>query len=200
MLESSKQLMCAADWNDELTGNQLFATLYNELHRLAHCELNRVGGRVSISATTLLHEFYLRIYDQEDLSFPDRGRFLAYAARAMRGLIIDATRRRAALKYGGAFAITRLDTNHDEDIPDESELMRIDEALKTLETLDPPLAELVDLRYFCGLSLAAIGALRGVTERSVQRQWQKARLLLFNLLTHDDVPSAKAQSRTNRAP
>jgi RNA polymerase sigma factor (TIGR02999 family) len=188
MPEFSEQLICASAWNDEPTGDRLFATLYHELHRLAHLELNRGGGRLSISATTLLHEFYLSIYDRDGMSFPDRGRFLAYAARAMRGLIIDATRRRRALKHGGAFSITRLDTNHDEDIPDESELMRIDEALNTLETLDPPLAELVDLRYFCGLSLAAIGAMRGVTERSIQRQWTKARLLLFNLLTHDDVP------------
>jgi DNA-directed RNA polymerase specialized sigma24 family protein len=106
----------------------------------------------------------------------------------MRGLIVDATRRHCALKRGGGFAITRLSTNHDEGVADQQEIARIDEALQELASVDPTLVELVDLKYFSGLSLAEIGTLRGVTERSMQREWRKARLLLFNLLTSGEVP------------
>lgn len=171
-----------ADREDLSAQDQLFAALYKELHQLAHRELNRGGGQLSMSTTTLLHEIYLNLSNREGISFPDRGRFLAYAARAIRGFIIDASRRRRALKRGGGFVITSLETNHEE-VADEQELVRIDEALEALAQLDPPLAELVDLKYFCGLTLAEIGALRGVTERTMQREWQKARVLLFSLLT-----------------
>jgi RNA polymerase sigma factor (TIGR02999 family) len=169
------------------TNKELFATLYHELHRLAQHELNRDGGRPAISAMTLLHEFYLSFSDR-DTHFPDKSRFFAYAARAMRGLIVDATRRHCALKRGGGFAITRLSTNYDEGVPDQKEVSRIDEALEELASVDPALVELVDLKYFSGLSLEEIGALRGVTERTMQREWKKARLLLFGLLTGDESP------------
>jgi RNA polymerase sigma factor (TIGR02999 family) len=179
-------LVAAADRDDRAAREQLFAALYHELHQLAHRALNRSGGHLTISTTTLLHEAYLNVSGREGVCFPDRGRFLAYAARAIRGLIIDASRRRHALKRGGGFAITRLDTNHERDLPDEQQLTRLDEALEELAELDRTLAELVDLRYFCGLSLAEIAALRGVSERTMQREWEKARLLLFNLLTESD--------------
>jgi RNA polymerase sigma factor (TIGR02999 family) len=166
-----------------VTREQLFATLYRELKRLAQRELHRKGGPVQIGRTTLLHEFYLSLSERDDLSFPDRGRFLAYAARAMRGLIIDAARHRYRLKRGGGFAITRLDTHDELSIPEDTELTRISEALETIQTLEPALAELVDLKYFCGLSLAEIASLRRVSERTAQRDWEKARLLLSKLLT-----------------
>jgi DNA-directed RNA polymerase specialized sigma24 family protein len=119
------------------------------------------------------------------LSFPNPGGFLAYAAQAMRGHIVDATRRGLAVKRGRDFVITGLHTGLLEEIPDEGYLMRIDEAQKALWDIDASLGELVDLKYFCGLSLAEIAALRGVTERTMQREWHRARLLLFNLLGDD---------------
>jgi RNA polymerase sigma factor (TIGR02999 family) len=168
---------------NELAKERLFAGLYHELHRLAQRALRRDGRLLPISATTLLHESYLSVSKAD---FADSQRFLAYAARTMRGLIIDETRRRRALKYGGAFVITSLDEEfeHDreESSPDDHELLRINDALDELEAKDAHLAELVQLRYFCGLSLAQIGVLRGVTQRTVQRQWDKARLLLFDML------------------
>lgn len=177
------------DQTDEnsLAKEQLFAGLYQELHRLAHRALRRDGCRLPISATTLLHESYLSVSKGD---FADSQRFLAYAARTMRGLIIDATRRRRALKYGGAFVITSFDSDSAPDLtsdaegatPQEHQLIRINDALDELEVKDPALAELVQLRYFCGLSLAQIGVLRGVTQRTVQRQWEKARLMLFDML------------------
>ena len=172
-----------------LEKERLFAGLYHELHRLAQRALRRDGRLLPISATTLLHESYLSVSKAD---FADSQRFLAYAARTMRGLIIDETRRRRALKYGGAVVITSFDSgpesvlesNHAESTPHEHELIRIDDALEALASKDPALAEIVQLRYFCGLSLAQIGVLRGVTQRTVQRQWEKARLLLFDMLKH----------------
>jgi RNA polymerase sigma factor (TIGR02999 family) len=171
---------------------RLFADLYHELHRLAQRELRRDGRLLPISATTLLHESYLSV---SKVDFADSQRFLAYAARTMRGLVIDATRRRRALKYGGAFVMTSFEadllSDHEESATHEHDLIRINDALEELEAKDSALAELVQLRYFCGLSLAQIGALRGVTQRTVQRQWEKARLLLFYMLKHprEGVPS-----------
>jgi RNA polymerase sigma factor (TIGR02999 family) len=169
--------------DSELAKERLFAGLYHELHRLAQRALRRDGRLLPISATTLLHESYLSVSKAD---FADSQRFLAYAARTMRGLIIDETRRRRALKYGGAFVITSLDEESEADQDDspasDDELLRINDALAELEAKDPALAELVQLRYFCGLSLQQIGVLRGVTQRTVQRQWDKARLLLFDML------------------
>jgi RNA polymerase sigma factor (TIGR02999 family) len=168
---------------NEIAKERLFAGLYDELHRLAQRALRRDGRLLPISATTLLHESYLSVAKHD---FKDSQRFLAYAARTMRGLIIDETRRRRALKHGGAFVITSLDADsendHEETSEYDRELLRINDALDELEAKDPALAELVQLRYFCGLSLAQIGVLRGVNQRTVQRQWDKARLLLFDML------------------
>ena len=162
-----------------LAKERLFAGLYHELHRLAQRALRRDGRLLTISATTLLHESYLSV---SKVQFSDTQRFLAYAARTMRGLIIDATRRRRALKYGGAFVISGFASDTEASMADEHEIISVNDALEELTSKDPELAELVQLRYFCGLSLAEIGALRGVTQRTVQRQWEKARLLMFDML------------------
>lgn len=174
-----------ADLDDKLSPEQLFSSLYAELHRMAHRELTRNGARFSISTTTLLHEAYLNVTNRKDIRFADSRALLAYAGRVMRNLIVDAARRRRALKRGGEFVITHFDTVHEQDVPDAQELGRLDEALQALELIDPQLAELVDLRYFCGLSFAEIGALQELSGRTVQRHWEKARLLLFSLLTKD---------------
>jgi RNA polymerase sigma factor (TIGR02999 family) len=160
---------------------RLFAALYAELHRLAQYHLQRNAG-TPISPTTLLHETYLGM--GVDAVFPDRGRFMGYASRVMRGLIIDFTRQRRAQKRGAQFEITQLDSQLDNQIPAESDeeqkrLVQLSEALDELTARDPRLAEVVDLKYFCGFSLTDIAAMRGVALRTVQRDWDKARLFLF---------------------
>jgi RNA polymerase sigma factor (TIGR02999 family) len=165
---------------------ELFASLYAELRRLADRELRRHAG-ASVSPTTLVHEVYLNLAEREPRSFPDRARFLAYAARAMRGLIIDCARSRQTLKRGAGFHITRLSTQNNEVAADGEELSRLSTALDQLAAVDPRLAEVVDLKYFCGLSFAEIAALRGDSERTVQRDWEKARLLLYRELI--DTPA-----------
>jgi RNA polymerase sigma factor (TIGR02999 family) len=167
----------------------LFASLYRELHNLAHRALKRGGNHLAISTTTLPHEAYINLNHRErSATFPSQGGFLAYAARAMRGLIVDATRRGLAVKRGRGFMITSLHTGLIEGIADERYLMRIDEALQALWEIDSSLAELVDLKYFCGLSLTQIGALRDSSERTMQREWQRTRLLLVDLLDEGSGP------------
>jgi RNA polymerase sigma factor (TIGR02999 family) len=157
---------------------ELFATSYAELRRLAQRELQRFPG-MGVSATTLVHEAYLNLADRQGVSFAEQGKFLGYTARAMRGLLIDFARRQQALKRGAGFAITQLSTKIGEEVADAAELARLSDALDELARLDPRLAEVVDLKYFCGFSFAEIAHLRQMSERTVQRDWEKARLLLF---------------------
>ena len=171
----------AADRGDAATAQQLFASLYRELHRLAQRQLHRNASGATLGATTLLHEAYLDLAGG-DASFPDRARFFAYAARAMRGLIIDYVRERHALKRGGAFHLTTLDTHVEDAVPELAEMTQLNDALAELAAADGPLAELVDLKFFCGFSFAEIAGFRGVSERTVQRDWAKARLYLHNSL------------------
>jgi RNA polymerase sigma factor (TIGR02999 family) len=172
----------SAERGDAAAAEALFSALYTELHRLARRELGRRGGQVTLSATTLLHEAYIKMSDRDDVAFPDRPRFMAYAARVMRSLIIDHVRRRHARKRGAQFEITALETTVADQIADEQELQRISDALDELAKIDSALAEIVDLKFFCGFSFADIAAMRDVSERTIQRQWEKARIYLHRAI------------------
>jgi RNA polymerase sigma factor (TIGR02999 family) len=158
-----------------------FAALYSDLRQLAERQLRRNAG-AAISPTTLLHEAYLDMSGKEAV-FPDRERFIGYAARVMRGLIIDMVRERRALKRGAAFHITQLPTELGVSDTDEIALARLSDALDELATHDERLAEVVDLKYFCGYTFEDIAAQRGTSKKTVQRDWEKARVLLFRQLT-----------------
>jgi RNA polymerase sigma factor (TIGR02999 family) len=155
------------------------------LHRLARRELARQGARGSLSVSTLLHEAYLDISARSGISFPDQARFMGYAARVMRGLIIDHARSRSAMKRGGEFQITSLEIDIAGERADAAELSAISDALDQLEKIEPELAEVVDLKFFCGLSFGEIAALHKVSERTVQRRWEKARIYLRHSLSAD---------------
>ncbi len=176
------QLVARAEAGDPAARDALFATLYAELHRLAQSHLHRSGGRLTLGTTTLLHEVYLDLARRDARAFPDRARFLGYASRAMRGLIIDYVRSKAAQKRGGELTFTTLDEARAPAGEMPADVERLGRALDELATLDPRLAELVDLKFFCGFSFTEIAALRGVSERTVQRDWAKARLLLHQSL------------------
>ncbi len=178
MTQTISSLIISTESGDRSAADTLFASLYSELHRLAKSQLARNGPSVTLSATTLLHEAYLNIAGREAAKFPDEGRFMAYAAKVMRGLIIDYARSRQALKRGGGFEITTLGDAVADSVADESELVRISTALDSLASVDASLAEVVDLKFFCGFSFAEIAAMRGVSERTVQRRWEKARIYL----------------------
>ena len=132
--------------------------------------------------TTLLHEAYLAISSREGTVFVDHARFMGYAARVMRGLIIDDVRRRRSQKRGGLFRLTSLGTHHAEGVADPQTLGRIGDALDELAEVEPDLAEIVDLKFFCGFSFLEIAAMRGVSERTIQRTWEKGRLYLHHAL------------------
>jgi RNA polymerase sigma factor (TIGR02999 family) len=178
-------LFGAAERGDSAAADQLFTSLYSELHRLAKRELARRGSPASLSVTTLLHEAYLDIAAREGNRFPDLPRFMGYAARVMRGLIIDHARSRNAIKRGGEFEITSLKTDQVEYRVDANELSSISDALDQLAKVEPNLAVLVDMKFFCGFSFAEIAALENLSERTVQRRWEKARIFLHQNIRAD---------------
>lgn len=165
------------DMADVAKNRQWFAALYGDLRQLAERQLRR-GNAASISPTTLLHEAYIGM-SARDPDFPDRERFFGYAARVMRGLIIDMVREQRALKRGGAYQITQLPTEIRESEENADELVRLSDALDELAIREPRLAEVVDLKYFCGFTFGDIAAQRKASVRTVRRDWEKARLILF---------------------
>lgn len=163
---------------------KLFAALYTDLRALADRHVNR-SPNAPVSATTLVHEAYLNLAGSTAV-FPDRARFMGYVARVMRSLIIDLIREGRALKRGASFQITQLPTEIGEIAVDKDEVERLSAALDELGSHDPRLAEVVDLRYFCGFTYDEIAAQTGVASRTVKRDWEKARILLFGFLQDRD--------------
>src|SRR3954470_2811676 len=122
-------LLASAERGDRAAADALFTALYEELHRMARRELARRGGGVTLSATTLLHDAYISISQREGVAFPDRNRYMGYASRVMRGLIIDYARSRQAQKRGGQFEITSISTDIAESIPDVGDLVPLSDGL-----------------------------------------------------------------------
>lgn len=180
-------LITSADRGDAGASEALFTALYAELHRLARRELAR-NGHATLGTTTLLHEAYLDISGRAGAVFPDRARFMAYASRVMRGLIISYVRNRQAQKRGGRFELTTLGDGVADVSPSGQGLERLSDALDELAVSDPALAQVVDLKFFCGFSLREIATMRGVSERTVQRDWEKARIFL-----HDSIVDEGAE-------
>jgi RNA polymerase sigma factor (TIGR02999 family) len=177
-------LIRTADTGDAAASSALFAALYRELHEIAERQLRTNGRDLTLGTTTLLHDAYLNISRREGVQFASRGEFLAYAARAMRGLTIDYARRRRAQKRGGEFHITASGGDGAAGTGPElpKDLEQLGSALEALAAVNPGLAQLVDLHFFCGFSFAEIAQLRGVSERTVYREWRRARLLLHRWL------------------
>lgn len=183
-----RQLIEAAERGDLASAEQLFAALYSELHRMARRELAKQHGPATLGATTLLHEAYLDMAARHGPSFPDRARFMGYAAKVMRGLIIVHVRNRLAQKRGGKFELTSVTGDVAAIVPESQELEKLGDALDELAKADPALAQIVDLKFFCGFSSDEIAAMRGVTGRTVNRMWEKARIYLHRTLC-SDLPS-----------
>lgn len=169
--------------SEPMRAEALFTQLYEELRRMARREARRNGAHDYVSTGTLVHEAWLDISQRPSLEFQDRGRFLAYAARTMRGLVIDRIRARQSQKRGGGVDITSLDTESAEQILQPDTLEGISEAMDEMAAMEPELAHVVDLKFFCGFTLAEIAVMQEVSERTVQRQWEKARLFLHQALS-----------------
>lgn len=172
-------LLQAAGSGDNAAADRAFALLYTELKLLARSRLRQSGELTLLDTTALVHESYLRIQAQGDAVFPDRGHFLAYAAKAMRTIVVDMVRARQADRRGAGAEHVPLDTAVSERLTrHDEEVLRVHEALDDLAEAEPRLAQVVELRYFGGLSEAEIAASLDLTERTVQRDWAKARLFL----------------------
>jgi RNA polymerase sigma factor (TIGR02999 family) len=167
--------------------SDIFATLYDELRRLADSQLKGAGRDLTLSPTTVIHEAWLDLSSRPDLQFPDRAHFMAYAARAMRAIVIDHARKSRAQKRGGDDAeIITLSEMIAGGVPSIGHLAQLSEALDELAIYHAALAELVDLHFFCGYTFAEIAEMRAVSDRTVQRDWRKARALLYQMML--DLP------------
>lgn len=163
----------------------LFASTYRELRQLAHARLRGGGRNAVLDTTALVHESYLRLSKSGALQFPDRPRFLAYAGRAMRSIIVDTVRQRLSDRHGaGAQHITLTGDLGDQAqaLASEDYILRVHEALQSLAKVDERMARVVEMRYFGGLTDIEIGEALGVTDRTVRSDWQQARLFLGEAL------------------
>jgi len=176
-------LLKAAAEGDRHAADQAFALLYADLQRLAHSRMNRSGNVTMLDTTALVHESWLRFQGAGNAVFEDQQHFMGYAARVMHSVVVDFVRTRRAARHGGGIEHVTLNTAIGDAVshPDD-EILRVDEAMQQLAEADKRLHDVVELRYFGGLSEAEIAAILGVTERTVQRDWQKARLFLSSSL------------------
>jgi len=173
------QLVRAAGDGDRAALKTLFDTVYAELKRLAHRQL-AASPNPTLNTTALVHETYLKLIRPEALKLNDRGHFFAIAAKAMRQIVVDQARRKLATKRGAAALPVTLDERIVADATEPLQLAHLDDALAGLEQLDPRLAELVELRFFAGLSVEQVAELRDVAPRTVIRDWRRARAYLFD--------------------
>jgi RNA polymerase sigma factor (TIGR02999 family) len=164
---------------DSAAADRLFAMLYADLHQLARSRLRQSGDFTQLDTTALVHESFLRLRQAAPPSFPDEHHFLAYAAKAMRSVVVDLVRSRQSERHGGGLdrVTWRTDWAGSDERPAD-EVLRVNDALTELALLEPRLATVVELRYFGGLTETEIAAMLGVTLRTVQRDWAKARLYL----------------------
>ncbi len=173
------QLLAAARQGDNQAAGQVFSLLYDDLRRLARSRLRQHQTMTLLDTTALVHESYLKLIGIEALPVGDRNHFFAYAATVMRSVIVDFARARLSERRGGAAEHLVLDTLLSDQIgAPESDVLQVHEALDVLAQADAELAKLVEMRYFGGLTEAEIAAVLGVSERTVRRNWEKARLLL----------------------
>lgn len=159
--------------------DRVLSTLYRELHGMARRQLGGQHGH-TLDATALVHEAYLKLVGRAEAKFDDRAHFFAYAASAMRSVVVDYARQRLAQKRGGDLhRVTDLPEDAEGGLRLDEDMLALDEALNRLTGVEPRLAQVVELRYFGGLSELEIAALLKRSERSVRRDWQKARLYLL---------------------
>ncbi len=168
---------------DSAARESLFALMYQDLRKMARARLRQNETITLLNTTSLVHESYLRFLNARELSFADRGKFFAYAATVMRSIVVDEVRKRHSERRGGSAQHVELDTGVGDSLEnDEDQIIRVHEALDELSALDPRLAQVVEMRYFAGLTEQDIAETLGVTERTVRRDWAKARTLLFSAL------------------
>lgn len=176
-------LIQASNSGDAGALNQLFQVLYGDLHKIARSRMQSNGAVTLLDTTSLLHESYMRMLNAGNLQINDRKHFFAYAATSMRNIVVDFVRERQAEKRGGGVEAITLNTTIAESVNGGAQdVLRVHEALEVLAQQDERLVKVVEMRYFGGLSEAEVADVLGVNERTVRRDWQKAKLLLAAVL------------------
>jgi RNA polymerase sigma factor (TIGR02999 family) len=177
------QLLERMNAGDAVARDTLFSAAYEELRQLARVRLRGGGRNTVLETTALVHECYLRLVGAGELRASDRRAFFAYSSRVMRSLIVDSVRQRQAERRGGDVPPQTLSTEIEASLSgDEETLLKVHEALEVLEEADSRLAQVAQMRYFGGYSEQEIAEVLEVTERTVRRDWQKARLILKEAL------------------
>lgn len=179
-------LLAGARAGDTNATQALFERLYVDLRRVAHARLHEAGPRDALLDTTVLvHESYERFSRLKQLDVTDRAHFMAYASKVMRSVIVDFARERLAERRGGGAAHVTLTTGFGERLADpaqDPEVLRVHEALQALGAMEPRLAQVVEMRYYGGLDNAEIAQALEVSLRTVERDWERARLYLYSTL------------------
>jgi RNA polymerase sigma factor (TIGR02999 family) len=165
--------------NDRSAIDALFELLYNDLHRMARARLAENSPNTLLDTTSLAHEAYLRLHNAGRLDLDSRGRFMAYVSQVLRTIIVDFARARNAARRGGAQEHVTLSTEiADQTAQGDDEIEHINDALIELDKTDPRLRQVVEMRYFGGMTEPEIAEALGITDRTVRRDWERARLLL----------------------
>ncbi len=182
---SVTELIKAADNNVPQAVNRLFDLLYKDLRRVASARLHANGRPADLSPTVLLHETYERLVQLQELKVTDRKQFFTYAATVMRSVIVDLARARLTDRRGNGVADVPINTFMEGSLasPLDDTVVQVNDALTQLAAVEPRLAQVVELRYFGGLSMAEAAEAMAVTERTVARDWAKARSLLAAMLS-----------------
>ena len=176
------QLLGRASAGDTAAANELLPLIYAQLKELARRQLTREKDSPSLATTALVHDAYLSLFGDVELPWRDRGHFFAYASRAMRSILIDHARRRLRTKRGGGVKHVDLQVQDIEQPDDCLDLLALDEALCQLAETHPRLVEVVELRFFAGLSVQEVATCLGVTDRTVERDWRKARAFIYDCM------------------
>ena len=179
---SMTELIHRAERGDFEAADRLFAAMYVELRRLARARLRGGGRNTLLDTSSLVHESYLRFAQARQLQLQDRVHFMRWAGRVMRSVIVDFARRRQTERRGGGKANVRLTTGIGVAPPGESEILRLHDALEEMAARDRHMADIVEMRYFGGMTESEIAEAVGVNERTVRRDWEKARLFLREAL------------------
>jgi RNA polymerase sigma factor (TIGR02999 family) len=183
LLNQLTELLGRMQAGDSGARDALFAAAYADLHRLARARLREGARDVVLDTTCLVHESYLRFVSAGELRAEDRRAFFAYASQVMRSVIINTARERIAQKRGGDRSHLTLSTQISASVTDNNEtVLKVHEALEELEQAEPRLAQVAQMRYFGGYSEKEIAETLEITERTVQRDWEKARLILAETL------------------
>ncbi len=173
------QLLSSHRSGDEGASERLFVMVYDDLHEMAHRQLRFRRPGETLNTTGLVHEAYLKMFDRDDSDWKDRAHFFAVTARAMRQILVDYARRVNAEKRGGKAHRTDLHASMISDTDSPVDILDLDDALKQLHEFNPRLSQIVEFRFFGGLSIEETAEVLGLSSRTVDRDWYKAKSFLY---------------------